>query len=83
MSERELTSPSLDLVFDGLDTFAAIDLVNNSHFHEVSTQTNLSHTRQNGRKLLECVIVFFDLDPGLYPDLDIARKINLCPTERL
>lgn len=26
VSERELTSPSLDLVFDGLDTFAAIDL---------------------------------------------------------
>lgn len=52
VSDAEVASENVDLVFDGLDTFALVELVS------VTTGNNiLTYTRdmQNGQKILESV----------------------------
>jgi hypothetical protein len=38
VSDKELNSPNVDLVFDGLDTFAAVDLVSHGSLHWLSNK---------------------------------------------
>jgi hypothetical protein len=64
MSEEDISAANIDLVFEGLDTFAVIKLVRRQRvnvFTPNSTLTNDHPTLKNGCTILEFVAELFEI----------------------
>jgi len=73
---------NIDLVFDGLDTFASVEFVRyTTVFSNAKTGAKVVPLAQNGHKILESVRFVFVCPP--YTDHYSARKTSLSHTECL